>query len=80
MTPDKPLGRWHKWWLKQFKDAWDKKGGPSRHTGGIAVQGYEGTAQGRALVGLLDRGLIAYNMGFEGGIDSLTITEKGLAA
>lgn len=73
----KPLGRWHKWWLKQFKAAYERKG-IDRHTGGMFVVGWEGTVQGRALVGLINRGLVQYGAGFEGGGASLTITEKGL--
>jgi len=73
----KPLGRWHKWWLRQFKTAHDQKG-INRHGGGIFVTGWERTVQGRALVGLLNRGLVAYGAGFEGGGALLTITEEGL--
>lgn len=72
----KPLGRWHRWWLKQFQRAWLERG-PKR-SGGICVAGWEGTVQGRALTGLMSRGFVAYRMGFEGGLDLLAITEEGL--
>jgi hypothetical protein len=78
-TTIRPLGRWHRWWLAQFKEAYAKRSIEYRHSGGIAVHGYEGTAQGRALAGLMQRGLIAYEMAFEGGLTVLRITEKGLA-
>lgn len=75
---EKPLGRWHRWWLSQFRDAYAERG--AKHSGGICAAGYEGTVQGRALAGLLDRGLISYQCGFEGGATILRITETGLAA
>jgi hypothetical protein len=73
----KPLGRWHRWWLRQFRDAWAQKG--PQQSGGICVAGYDGTAQGRALAGLMDRGLIAHRASFGSGAAILTITEQGLA-
>jgi hypothetical protein len=71
-----PLGRWHRWWLDQFRDAWNKRS--EKHGGGICVVGYEGAVQGQALAGLITRGLISYDMGFDSGLALLTITEKGL--
>lgn len=75
----KPLGKIHLWWLKQFSESYDRALTDKAHGGGVCVSGYEGTAYGRALIGLLDRGLIEYVCGFESGMDLLKITDKGRA-
>ena len=80
-TP-KPLGRWHLWWLRQFRDAYAQKDAYAkrgeRHSGGICVDGYGGTVQGKALAGLMTRGLVAHRVSFEGGAAILCITDEGL--
>lgn len=75
----KPLGKIHLWWLKQFAGSYDRALADKTHGGGVCVSGYEGTAHGRALIGLLDRGLIEYVCGFEGGATILKITAEGRA-
>ena len=51
-----PLGKIHKWWLREFR----------QHTKLMVDYGYAGTPYGKALIGLMNRGLIKFVMGFEG--------------
>ena len=50
-----PLGKLHKWWLREFR----------QHTELRIDYGYAGTPYGKAVIGLMDRGLIKFVAGFE---------------
>lgn len=63
-------GKMHRWWLRQF--------GESR-THGIDIDGYAGTAYGRALSTCVKRGLIRRSIDFES-MGIFEITDSGIEA
>lgn len=64
-----PLGRLHRWWLREF-------GGNTKLMVG---DGYAGTPYARALIGLMNRGLVKFVAGFEGA-GLVELTAEGMEA
>ncbi len=61
--PRSPLGKLHKWWLLEFQS----------HTEMMIDYNYAGTPHAKAVIGLMNRGLIKFVAGFEGaGVVELT--------
>lgn len=67
MTRQRELGKLHKWWLRQFR---------GKDAMAVDVMGYAGTPHGKALIGLLDRGLISSGFNF-GSIQTIELTDDG---
>ena len=64
-----PLGKLHKWWLREFR----------QHTKMMIDYGYAGTPYGKAVIGLMNRGLIKFVAGFEGA-GVVELTTEGIEA
>ena len=64
-----PLGKLHKWWLRQFR----------HHTKMMIDYGYAGTPYGKAVIGLMNRGLIKFVAGFESA-GLVELTPEGIKA
>ena len=69
MSEQRPLGKLHKWWLRQFGNS----------TGMMIDYGYGGTPHGKAVIGLMDRGLIEFVAGFDGA-GVVELTPEGIKA
>ena len=61
------LGKLHKWWLREF--------GP--HTKLMVGYGYAGTPYGKAIIGLMNRGLVEFDAGF-GDMGLIRLTPEGI--
>ncbi len=62
--PRSPLGKLHKWWLREFQSHTEMM---------IDCDSYAGTPHGKAVIELIDRRLIKFVEGFEGaGVVELT--------
>ena len=68
------LGRWHWWWLRKFAAAKLSQGSYT-----MGVGDWSGTVQGKALAGLILRGLIGMAVDF-GSVGLLTLTNAGIDA
>lgn len=69
-SSEKPLGKMHKWWLNKIFNA------PNHQ---MAIDGYQGSAYGNALDGLIERGYIKLTTAFErSGLAIYELTEKGI--
>ena len=64
-----PLGKLHKWWLREF----------GHHTKLMVDYSYAGTPYAKALIGLMNRRLIKFVVGFEGA-GLVELTPEGIAA